>query len=138
MLFLLEMVDMDMTTLVSLLAGGGILTFVQFLISRYDKKHDKNEEVLSELKTLSGRVENIEKSLDERDAVLARTHILRFKDELYTGIHHSKEYFEQTLDDIETYNQFCSEHPKFANGRTKAAAVYIQEEHDRLFKEHKL
>lgn len=129
---------MDITTLVSLLAGGGILTFVQFLISRYDKKHDKNEEVLSELKTLSGRVENIEKSLDERDAVLARTHILRFKDELYNGIHHSQEYFEQTLDDIETYNQFCSDHPKFANGRTKAAAVYIQEEHDRLFKAHKL
>ena len=71
---------MDITTLVSLLAGGGILTFVQFLISRYDKKHDKNEEVLSELRTLSGRVENIEKSLDERDAVLARTHILRFMD----------------------------------------------------------
>ena len=108
---------MDITTLVSLLAGGGILTFVQFLISRYDKKHDKNEEVLSELKTLSGRVGNIEKSLDERDAVLAR---------------------EQTLDDIETYNQFCADHPRFANGRTKAAAVYIQSEHDRLFKEHKL
>lgn len=129
---------MDITNVLSLLAGGGILTFVQFMISRYDKKHDKNAEVLSEIKTISERVEQIEKSLDERDAVLARTHILRFRDELYNDIKHSQEYFEQTLDDIETYNQFCADNPKFANGRTKAAAKYIQEEYDRLFKEHKL
>lgn len=122
----------------SLLAGGGILTFVQFLISRYDQKHDKNAEVLTEIKNLSNRVEQIEQSLDERDAVLARTHILRFRDELYNDIKHSQEYFEQTLDDIETYNQFCSDHPKFANGRTKAAAEYIRSEYDRLFKAHKL
>ena len=122
----------------SLLAGGGILTFVQFLISRYDQKHDKNAEVLTEIKNLSNRVEQIEQSLDERDAVLARTHILRFRDELYNNIKHSKEYFEQTLDDIQTYDMFCSQHPKFANGRTRAAADYIRSEYDRLFKEHKL
>lgn len=129
---------MDITTLLSLLAGGGILTFVQFLISRHDQKAGKKDDVLSAINTLSDRVENIEKSLDERDAVLARTHILRFRDELYNNINHSQEYFEQTLDDIETYNQFCAGHPKFANGRTKAASDYIRSEYDRLFKAHKL
>jgi len=128
----------QLTTIISVLIGGGILGFVQFLISRKDAKDDKESTILSEIKTLSGKVEQIEKSLDERDAVLARTHILRFKDELYNGIHHSAEYFEQTLDDIQTYDQFCSDHPKFANGRTKAAAEYIRQEYDRLFKEHKL
>ena len=128
----------DLTTIISVLIGGGILGFVQFLITRKDSKQDKESVILSEIKALSGRVESIEKSLDERDAILARTHILRFNDELYNGVHHSQEYFEQTLDDIETYNQFCTEHPKFANGRTKAAASHIQEEHDRLYKEHKL
>ena len=129
---------MGITTLLSLLAGGGILTFVQFLISRHDQKVGKKDEVLSAINTLSDRVEKIEKSLDERDAVLARTHILRFRDELYNNINHSQEYFEQTLDDIETYNQFCTDHPKFANGRTKAASDYIRSEYDRLFKAHKL
>lgn len=114
------------------------MTFVQFLINRHDSKNDKEDSILSAIKTLSGRVERIEQSLDERDAILARTHILRFKDELYNDIKHSQEYFEQTLDDIQTYDQFCSEHPKFANGRTKAAAKYIQDEYDRLFKAHKL
>lgn len=122
----------------SLLAGGGILTFIQFLISRYDNKHDKTKGILDRLDELSEKVDKVEASLDERDAVLARTHILRFRDELYNNIDHSQEYFEQTLDDIETYNQFCAEHPKFANGRTKAASDYIRSEYDRLFKAHKL
>lgn len=129
---------MDITTLLSLLAGGGILTFVQFLISRHDQKHDKTVGIYERLEELSAKVDRVESSLDERDAVLARTHILRFRDELYNDIRHSQEYFEQTLDDIQTYDLFCSEHPKFANGRTKAAAKYIQDEYDRLFKAHKL
>ena len=125
-------------TFFSVLLGGGILTFVQFLISRHDKKHDKTVGIYERLEELSAKVDKVEASLDERDAVLARTHILRFRDELYNDIRHSQEYFEQTLDDIQTYDLFCSEHPKFANGRTKAAAKYIQDEYDRLFKAHKL
>ena len=128
----------QITTIISVLIGGGILGFIQFLISRHDNKEDKEDSILSAIKDLSGRVERIENSLDERDAVLARTHILRFNDELYNGIKHSQDYFLQTLDDIETYNQFCADNPKFANGRTKAAAKYIQDEYDRLFKAHKL
>lgn len=114
------------------------MTFVQFLINRHDNKQDKEDSILKAIGELSDRVERIESSLDERDAVLARTHILRFQDELYNDVKHSKEYFEQTLDDIQTYNQFCDDNPKFANGRTKAAAKYIQDEYDRLFKAHKL
>lgn len=125
-------------TILGFILGGGFLTFIQYLITRHDQKHDQSNAILERLNALDTKVGKIEASLDERDAILARTHILRFKDELYNGIHHSQEYFEQTLDDIETYNQFCADHPKFANGRTKAAAVYIQSEHDRLFKEHKL
>lgn len=129
---------MDMNTIIGFLVGGSFLTFVQYMINRHDRKKDKNNAVLSAISTLSERVEKIENSLDERDAVLARTHILRFSDELYNGVKHSQEYFQQQLDDIETYNQFCAGHPKFANGRTKAAAKYIESEYDRMFKAHKL
>lgn len=129
---------MDITTLASLLLGGGILTFTQFLISRHDSKHDKMKGIVDSIDALSKKVDRVESSLDERDAVLARTHILRFCDECYNGMKHSQEYFLQQLDDIETYNQFCDAHPQFANGRTKAAAEYIRDEYDRLFKAHKL
>ena len=127
-------------TFFSVLLGGGILTFVQFLISRHDQKHDKTIGIIERIDALAEKVDKIESSLDERDAVLARTHILRFKDEIYNNgaDSHSLEYYEQTLDDIQTYDLFCANHPKFANGRTRAAADYIRSEYDRLFKEHKL
>ena len=60
----------QITTIISVLIGGGILGFVQFLISRKDAKDDKESTILSEIKTLTGKVEQIEKSLDERDAIL--------------------------------------------------------------------
>ncbi len=126
------------TTVFGFILGGSFLTFLQFLINRHDNKQDKSDAVLSAIKDLDGRVERIEKSLDERDAVLARTHILRFSDDIYNGINHSKEYYDQTLDDLKTYTKYCESNPGFANGRTEKAGEYIQKEYDRLIEAHKL
>lgn len=126
------------TTVIGFVLGGSFLTFLQFLINRHDNKQDKSDAVLSAIKDLDGRVERIEKSLDERDAVLARTHILRFSDDIYNGINHSKEYYDQTLDDLKTYTKYCESNPGFANGRTEKAGEYIQKEYDRLIEAHKL
>lgn len=122
----------------SLLVGGGLLAFIQFLISRHDTRHDKSKEILEAIGKLSKEIDEVKADADQRNAILSRTHILRFRDELYNDMKHTSEYFEQTLDDIEVYEQYCEEHPKFANGRTKAAATFIREEYNRLFKEHKL
>ena len=127
-----------MGQIISILIGGGILAFIEFLIRRHDKKHDKSEEVLKAIRAVDKKVDRLEEVMDERDAVLARTHILRFRDELYNNQKHTAEYFEQTLDDIKTYDYYCETHPKFANGRTVAAAKFIREEYQRLFKERKL
>lgn len=132
---------MDLTSFVSILIGGGILGFIQFLVSRHDSKHDKNKAIIERLDSLDKKVDKIEMSLDERDAVLARTHILRFADEIYNNgpMSHSKEYYEQTLDDIQTYEKFCtSRKASFRNGRTTASAEYIKAEYEKLIQEHKL
>lgn len=133
---------MDTTTIImtviSGLLGGGFIAFLQFLITRHDKKHDKQGEILKAIEKLSGEVEAVKADAEQRDAITARTHILRFRDELYNNMKHTQEYFDQTMDDIEVYDQFCADHPDFANGRTKAASRFINEEYNRLFKEHKL
>lgn len=121
-----------------LVAGGGILAFIQFLINRHDKKNDRFAEIVETMQEIKKEVQEIKKDASRGDAVRSRTSILRFQDELYNGIKHSKEYFDQVLDDIETYEKYCHENPDFQNGRTKAAAQYIRDERDRLFKEHKL
>ena len=117
--------------ILTFIGGGSFLAFLEFLIKRHDDKKGKNKEILDAIGRLSA-------DADKRDAVLARTHILRFSDELYNDMHHSKEYFEQTLDDIKVYRRFCTDHEDFANGRTDMAAQFIKDEYIRLFKEHKL
>jgi uncharacterized protein YoxC len=126
------------TSVISVLIGGGILAFLQFLITRHDSKHDRLKELLDAIKGVKKDVDAVRSEADRREAILSRTHILRFRDELYNDVKHTSEYFEQTLDDIEVYERFCNDHPDFANGRTKAAAKYIREEYERLFKAHKL
>ena len=124
--------------ILTFIGGGSFLAFLEFLIKRHDDKKGKNREILDAIGRLSDEVNQVKADADKRDAVLARTHILRFSDELYNDMHHSKEYFEQTLDDIKVYKRFCDGHEDFANGRTDMAAQFIKDEYIRLFKEHKL
>lgn len=83
------------------------------------------------------KVESLENKVEENEAILARTHILRFNDELYNGIKHSRDYFEQQLDDCARYEEYCEAHPQFRNGRTAMATQNIKEAYQKLFEEHK-
>jgi hypothetical protein len=105
---------------------------VQYIINKIDSKKSKIEKKLdvitdNQTKTDS-KVDQLSERFDEHRATLARTHILRFADELRNGTSHSDEYFRQQLQDIDTYDKYCNEHPEFANGLTRLASKYIQEE----------
>jgi hypothetical protein len=80
----------------------------------------------------------ISDKMDENQAVLARTHILRFSDELKNGIHHSAEYFRQQLDDCDTYERYCEAHPDFKNSYTMTANKHIKETFEALTREGKI
>lgn len=92
----------------------------------------------TQLSDIKKEVDNIRDIIEEREAVLARTHILRFNDELLNNVHHTNEYFLQTLDDIQTYDRFCEKKPEFSNGRSIQAAENIKRTYERLFDNHKL
>ena len=117
---------------------GIVMSVASILIGRHDSNNDKTKDILEAIEQIQKDISKISEDASEREAIRSRISILRFNDELYNGIHHSQEYFMQVLDDIELYSTFCSDHPKFANGRTKAAAEHIKDEYDRLFREHKL
>lgn len=121
--------------------GGGVvaaaLLFVRFLIERHDGKDEKQKEIIDAIHSVGDKVDNVDGELQEHKAVLARTHILRFNDELYNNIDHSKEYFDQTLEDIDTYEKYCIEHPEFKNHRTVFAEDHIKAIYQKLTNEHK-
>lgn len=127
-----------LTTIAGGTMGGALVGLIQFLIQRKDEKDGKYADILNAISKLTEEVQDIRHDQRERDAVLARTHILRFNDELYNNIHHTREYFDQTIDDIKTYEKFCEENPEFVNGRTEQAARFIRDAYERLYKERKL
>lgn len=121
-----------MEIFLAIAGGGALLGFIQFLLNRVFAKHDRNDAVLKKLEELDRKIDGLGERVDENAAVLARTHILRFSDELQNGIRHSSDYFRQQMDDIRTYERYCEAHPDFANGYTEAAARYISRTYDKL------
>lgn len=126
---------MSQETLVAIISaimgGGAVFSFVQFFITLGFSRHDKSKEIEKKVDALAERI-------DENAAILARTHILRFSDELKNGVEHSAEYFRQQLDDCDTYEKFCETHPDFKNSYTEIANKHIKETFERLTREGKI
>lgn len=108
--------------IVTVILSGAFFSFLQFLITRFDNKRG-----------IEKQMKHLEEKMQENQAILARTHILRFADELRNGVHHSEDYFRQQLLDCDTYDRYCKDHPNFANGLTKMSSEYIQEEYKQQY-----
>lgn len=77
-----------------------------------------NGEVIEKVDRLEKEFTALQHADAERDAINCRTRILRFGDEVIHGAHHSKDHFDQTLRDIDTYETYCRDHPNFKNNVT--------------------
>lgn len=86
-----------------------------------------NGDLAARVEMLTNDLNRLRSDSDERNAKLMRSHILAFGDELLHNTLHSKEAFEQILADIDEYDRYCREHPKFKNGVTVAATARIRE-----------
>ncbi len=108
-----------LTIFLSVSGGGSLVIFLQFLINRHDAKK-------GELKELKEEVKSIRSDMEEDRATTARVRILRFSDEMRRGEKHTKETFDQTLQDIDRYKNYCDTHPKYENERAKAAIQHVK------------
>lgn len=108
-----------LTGAVAIVTASAIWDFIKFLINRKDGEK-------TELKGIKSAIETLSDKVDRNQAILARTHILRFDDELINGIDHSKEYFSQQLQDIDTYEAYCKLHPDFKNNYAVIASEHIK------------
>lgn len=106
-------------------ASSGLWGLIQFLINRKDSIGEKIDKLTEMVKEVSERV-------DATSATNARTRILRFDDELINGVHHSREYFQQTLEEIDTYETYCQKHPEFKNNACVLAIEHIRRVYSHL------
>lgn len=119
------------TVVAAILGSGALSSLIQFFITLGFSRRDKSKEIERKIDALSDKV-------DANQAILARTHILRFSDEIKNGMKHSNEYWRQQLDDCDTYDRFCEEHPNFKNSYTLVANNHIKETYKELVKNGKL
>ena len=134
------------TSFAGILVGGGLFAFIQFLINRHDKKHDRLKGVTNSIDTLKEdmndrfdslgkKIDTVDSKSDERFAISARVRILRFEDELQEERKHSKDSWDQVMSDIDYYEEYCAEHKDFKNNQTVATVEHIQHGYrDRLEK----
>lgn len=87
---------------------------------------EKVEGIEKEVRSLKDKQAEAEGRHDKRDADLCRTRILRFADELRRDIKHSEEFFDQALDDINTYETYCRNHKDYENNKAVAAIEKIK------------
>jgi hypothetical protein len=84
------------------------------------------------IKSVSDKVEALEKKVDENQATTIRVRILRFEDEIQSNKHHSKDSWDQVMDDIRRYEIYTEEHPDFKNNITVASTNHIKKKYDEL------
>lgn len=130
------------TILVALISGG-LVSFVEFLIRRNDEKKDKNSEILGAIRELDTKIVILDKKIDsvdqkgdERNAIQSRVRILRFRDEMLEGKNHSHESFQQVMNDIDEYEDYCIGNPEFKNNQTAATVEYIKKNYAERLERH--
>lgn len=94
-------------------------------------------------RTFNTKVDTLDKKIEKMDqddqlqrAKDARTRVLRFGDEVFHNVRHTKEHFDDVLRDITYYEKYCDEHPKFENDQMHITAEHIKETYHKCLKEH--
>lgn len=133
-------------------SGAAILaTIIQTLSKRYKpwtwlaSQFGKaaNKEMLDKLNDLEEKVDKLEKrdseqdeKLEEEQAKAARRRILRCSDEIRSKQRHSEEYFNDVMDDITYYIQYCEEHPKFKNEKASLAIRLVEKTYNKCIEDN--
>ncbi len=84
-----------------------------------------------------GRALNSEvlETIEKNEAKTARYRIIRFNDEIRHDVRHTEEHFNQIIDDIRTYENYCNSHPNFPNGKAVLSVSNIKKIYEKCISE---
>lgn len=95
-----------------------------------------NGELEEKIDRLSNDLESFKKQEELENLRQARQRILRFSDEILFDQKHSKEHFDEILEDIDLYEKYCHEHEDYENNRAELAIASIREIYRECLKNH--
>ena len=115
--------ELIITVIVAIIGSNALWGFLQFLLERKDKKNDCSKKILEAIQKINNKI-------DQRTAIGCRIRILKFMDEIIEGWEHSKDSYNQIMQDITHYHQYCEEHPQFLNHQTDATIERLRKDYE--------
>ena len=115
--------ELVVTVIIAIIGSNALWGFIQFLLERKDKKSDCSKKILEAIQKINNKI-------DQRTAVGCRIRILKFMDEIIEGWEHSKDSYNQIMQDITHYHQYCEEHPQFLNHQTDATIERLKKDYE--------
>ena len=106
-------------------------------VEQYPKWHEQSIDIRTKLTDsingLGKKLDSVNHSLGElrrengeNQASTFRYRILRFDDEIRHDAKHTKEHFDQILEDITEYEKYCNSHPDYRNNKAVLAIENIK------------
>lgn len=132
--------------LIYLILGSGIIQIAPIKISPFTwlaKKignaltADLKSDLKNDFNELNDKVNNIETKLEthiadnkQERAADYRARIIRFNDEIMEEKTHTKEYYDNILEDIDKYEAYCNSHPDYPNNKAVMAIHNIKAKYE--------
>lgn len=111
---------------IGLFGGGGIWSIIKSFIDEKSGMKRLQKEMQEGFAKTDQKIQALSDRMAEDKAVTARVRILRFSDDIQSGLKHSKESFWQVLQDIDEYEDYCALHERFSNNKTVIATERIK------------
>lgn len=136
-----------MTVFLALAGSSALFGFVQFMITRKDKKSEKIDYIVGQVDSINSGLHDLRRKVEENDtqlreemlhdkAITARVRILRASDEIRLKMRHSEEWFDQMNEDITFYETYCRDNPGFKNNKAVHAIANINSVYAKALKDN--
>lgn len=97
---------------------------------------DQFNDVQKEIKGVKDEVDKLKRDEELERMRQARQCILRFNDEILFNKQHSKEHFDEILNDIDVYEEYCATHEDYENNKAVLAISTIREVYKECLRNH--
>lgn len=95
-----------------------------------------NSDMIDEFKAVREDLDAMKADMEETNAKNLRTKIIRFASEIRVHQLHTKDYFDEIMEDITAYEQYCDTHKDFKNNITITSSELIVETYKKCLEEN--
>lgn len=95
-----------------------------------------NGDMMDEFKAMREDLDAMKAEMEETNAKNLRTKIIRFASEIRVHQLHTKDYFDEVMDDITAYERYCDTHKNFKNNITVMSSELITKTYKKCLEEN--